>query len=73
LCLHGFGVKTTALSDSLVRALLHTADSTAWSLHARKNGRNANDWREAVRWVNSIQLKPVQQVLDLRSGAMKSS
>lgn len=65
LRLHGFGLKTTALAHPLVRSLLETADSMAWSFHARKNGRNANDWREAVRWVEAITTRPVQHVLDL--------
>lgn len=65
LLLHGFGLKTTALADPLVRSLLHTADSMAWSFHARINGRNANDWREAVRWTTNIATRPVQHLLDL--------
>ncbi|HYF16298.1 MAG TPA: hypothetical protein VEA40_00415, partial [Ramlibacter sp.] len=36
LRLHGFGLKTTALRSALVHDLLHTADSMAWSFHARK-------------------------------------
>lgn len=36
LRLHGFGLKTTALSDRRVLALLHSADSMAWSDSARK-------------------------------------
>ena len=49
LQLHGFGVKLTALADKLVRKLLRTADSMAWSYAAFKQGRgrDANDWREA--------------------------
>lgn len=54
LRLHGFGLKTTALSSGLVRDLLHTADSMAWSFSARKQGRNANDWREAKAWTERI-------------------
>lgn len=69
LKLHGFGLKTTALADPLIRSLLHTADSMAWSFHARKNGRNANDWREAVRWTNAIEDRPVQHMLDLVEAA----
>mgnify|MGYP003441992089 CR=1 FL=1 len=65
LRLHGFGLKTTALADPLVRSLLETADSMAWSFNARRNGRNANDWREAVRWASAITSRPVQFVLDL--------
>lgn len=65
LRLHGFGLKTTALADSLVRSLLVSADSMAWSLNARKNGRNANDWREAVRWAAEITERPQQYQLPL--------
>lgn len=65
LRLHGFGLKTTSLADPLVRSLLHTADSMAWSYHARINGRNGNDWREARRWAEAIETRPVQYVFDL--------
>lgn len=71
LRLHGFGLKTTALADPLVRAQLETADSMAWSFHARKNGRNANDWREAVRWTEAIASRPVQHILDLFRSCLK--
>ena len=54
LRLHGFGLKTTALSSGLVRSLLYTADSMAWSYSARKQGRNANDWKEAKAWALRI-------------------
>lgn len=63
LRLHGFGLKTTALRSGLVRAVLHTADSMAWSFAARKNGRNANDWREAARFVSDIEGMPFQRPL----------
>src|SRR5690606_34495854 len=43
-----FGVKLTALQSPLVRRLLYSADSMAWSYAARREGRNGNDWREAV-------------------------
>lgn len=65
LHLHGFGLKTQALAHPLVRGQLETADSMAWSEHARKNRRNANDWREAVRWTAKILDRPVQHLLDL--------
>ena len=55
LRLHGFGVKTTALRSKLVRDLLHTADSMAWSFAARKQGRSANDWREAAAFSRRIE------------------
>jgi hypothetical protein len=54
LRLHGFGLKTTALSDGGVFDLLHTADSMAWSFAARKQGRNANDYREAQNFERRI-------------------
>ena len=54
LLLHGFGVKITSLLHAGVRALLATADSMAWSFAARKQGRNANDWREAQRLVDRV-------------------
>lgn len=60
LRLHGFGLKTTALSSGLVRDSLHTADSMAWSFAARRQGRDANDWREASAFVKSLETKPVQ-------------
>jgi hypothetical protein len=60
LKLHGFGLKTTALSSGLVNQLLETADSMAWSFHARINGRNANDWREAEIWADKIRTRPIQ-------------
>ncbi len=68
LRLHGFGLKSTALGSGLVRELLHTADSMAWSFAARTarhhgdKTRSANDWREAKRWADSINTMPVQQV-----------
>lgn len=58
LRLHGFGLKSTALSSWIVRELLHTADSMAWSFSARKQGRNGNDWREAKRWTERINSRP---------------
>lgn len=64
LRLHGFGLKITALTSGAVRDLLHTADSMAWSWNARRNGRNANDWREARRFAESIDRMPVQLAFD---------
>lgn len=54
LRLHGFGLKKTALASPVVRGLLHTADSMAWSYNARRNGGNANDWREAKAFEEEI-------------------
>lgn len=50
LRLHAFGLKITALADPRIVALLHSADSLAWSLAARWAGRSPNDWREADRF-----------------------
>lgn len=66
LRLHGFGLKSTALGSPLVRELLWTADSMAWSFAARKArrhgdpSRDQNCWKEARRWVDSIVLRPTQ-------------
>jgi hypothetical protein len=54
LQLHGFGVKKTSLLNYVVRSLLATADSMAWSFAARKQGRDPNDWREAKAFVRVI-------------------
>ena len=57
LRLHGFGLKITALRNGLVRALLYSADSMAWSFAARMAGRNANDWREAEHFRKQIAIR----------------
>lgn len=54
LLLHGFGVKLTSLMHAGVRKLLATSDSMAWSFAARKQGRSANDWREAKGFVEAV-------------------
>ena len=61
LRLHGFGIKTTALRSPIVRALLWTADSMAWSFAARKQGRDGNSIQEAKMFadrINSMQVDP---------------
>ncbi len=70
LRLHGFGLKTTALRSGLVQSLLFTADSMAWSFNARKNGRNANDWREARTWTDRIGEMSIQLPLFLKRVAL---
>jgi hypothetical protein len=62
LRLHGFGLKSTALSSGLVTSLLFSADSMAWSYAARRQGRNGNDWREARAWAARIEDAPRQAV-----------
>lgn len=69
LRLHGFGLKTTAIGMPLVRSLLHTADSMAWSYAARREGRNPNDWREAKRWADVIETRPAQDIFDFEAFA----
>jgi hypothetical protein len=54
LHLHGFGVKLTALRSPLVRLLLATADSMAWSYSARKQGRNGNSPDEALAFCAKV-------------------
>lgn len=60
LRLHGFGLKSTALASWIVEELIHTADSMAWSFAARREGRNPNDWREAMSWTKRIKSRPIQ-------------
>jgi hypothetical protein len=55
LRLHGFGVKKTALVHPGIRAMLHSADSMAWSFAARKQGRDRNSWREAKAFADHIE------------------
>ncbi len=55
LRLHGFGLKTTSLRNPIIRSLLETADSMAWSFAARRNGGNPNDYREALRFSDRIE------------------
>ncbi len=70
LRLHGFGLKTTALSSATVREMLETADSMAWSFAARKQGRNANDWREAAAFAAKIDgQRPVATLLSMMVAA----
>lgn len=61
LRLHGFGIKHTALSSYIVRVLLYSADSMAWSFAARRQGGDANDWREAKKYIEKIQTTMIQE------------
>lgn len=72
LRLHGFGVKLTAISDPRVRGQLWSADSMAWSWAARRQGRNANDWREARDYAARVEAAwagPVQMTLPMREAS----
>jgi hypothetical protein len=64
LRLHAFGVKRTALQSQLVRDLLFSADSMAWSFAARYEGRNAHNPAEAVRYARKVASMATQ--LDFR-------
>ncbi len=65
LRLHGFGIKKTAL-ETMVRELLFSADSMAWSYAARREGRDANDIGEAINYLTAVgeilnqQPRPIQ-------------
>lgn len=61
LRLHGFGVKTTSLNNGLLRSLLYSADSMAWSFAARRSGGGQNDWRNAAKFEKKIKVKPEYQ------------
>lgn len=61
LKLHGFGLKSTALGSDVVRQLLFSADSLAWSYAARREGRNPNDIREGLAYADRISRHPPRQ------------
>ncbi len=63
LRLHGFGIKTTSLGSAVVRALLATADSMAWSFAARWEGRNRNSIHEAIAFTKRIETMDLDQSL----------
>lgn len=54
LLIHGFGIKQTSLLNANVREFLHSADSMAWSFAARRQGRDANSWREAKAFSDRV-------------------
>lgn len=56
LRLHGFALKLRACMSAEIVALLHSADSMAWSSAARREGRSAgaNDWREAAAYAAKV-------------------
>lgn len=63
LRLHGFGIKVTALGWQLVRDLLFSADSMAWSFAARYQGRDGNSPDEAVAYAARVAAMPTQLYL----------
>jgi hypothetical protein len=54
LKLHGFGIKTTALAVPAIRESFYSADSMAWSYHARKQGRDQHSIDEALMFETKI-------------------
>lgn len=57
LRLHGFGLKITALRDAYISSMLYSADSMAWSLGARRQGKDRNGLKEALDFLNDISSK----------------
>jgi hypothetical protein len=55
LRLHGFGLKLTALAHAGVRSCLYSSDSMAWSMAARRGGRDANSLDEARAYWDRVQ------------------
>jgi hypothetical protein len=60
--LHAFGLKITALQDPYLSRALYSADSMAWSLHARKHqiktetgGGAQNCWKYALGWAGRVE------------------
>lgn len=68
LRLHGFGLKTTALKCAYVLSMLYSADSMAWSMAARRQGRNANSGLEAATFANNIQASAGRKPYQLHLG-----
>jgi hypothetical protein len=69
LKLHGFGLKTTALTNAYIDSMLYSADSMAWSYAARRGKRDRNGLMEAMEFKVDIDSrkggKPNQMVLHL--------
>ena len=70
LRLHGFGVKTTALSDASVALRFHSVDSMAWSYAARRQGSpgGRNSLRTCLEWlrkVENIRPRPAQGAMGI--------
>ena len=63
LRLHGLGLKAEMLHLERIHKLLYSADSCAWSFAARYEGRNQNNWKEAVRYMERMQRTGMQASL----------
>ena len=60
LKLHGFGVKTTALQDAAIAFRLHSVDSMAWSLAARRerfrqDPKSRNSLTACREWLEKVE------------------
>jgi hypothetical protein len=55
LRLHGFACKIMALANTVVRDLLWSADSMAWSFAARWQRRDPNAWRKARAVIEKVE------------------
>ena len=60
LKLHGFGVKTTALQDATIAFRLHSVDSMAWSLAARRerfrqDPKSRNSLTACREWLEKVE------------------
>lgn len=63
LRLHGFGMQLTGLQSGLIHELLHSADSMAWSYHARKKGRSCECVETAQDFWDKVHTRPIQKNL----------
>ncbi|KKL79602.1 hypothetical protein LCGC14_2013170 [marine sediment metagenome] len=63
LLLHGFGLKSKALTNHAVNEMLFSTDSMAWSYAARMNGHGANDPQNAQAYIDALESLPVQMML----------
>jgi hypothetical protein len=72
LKLHGFGLKTTALTNNYIASLIFSADSMAWSYAARRQHHNPNGLQEArnfeQRIFNTSGTKAHQHIMQLELG-----
>lgn len=55
LRLHGFGLKITALENPVIKNMLHSSDSMAWSLEGRRKDGDSHDPRQALAYCARVQ------------------
>jgi len=68
LRLHGFGIKTEALKRPAIREMLYSADSMAWSFHARKNDGDPNSPLAAQEFYDAM-MEPTTETPLFSQGA----